>query len=232
MDVARILAMGKRWWWLIIIGALFSVAAYGVTSRLRGASHQTPTYSATTTLFATLPPLSDAALASDATKRPWELDRLMATYAQIAKSRTVAERAISDADLTTTADDLASRIDASTFGYTQLLRINVSAISPADADRSLAAVVRAFGEIRAERTIPGDTAVYETFPATRSDHPIPELVNIAIVVLAGVLAAVAIVLVFEYAGGGAATNIESETRIASQATGVAGRAPSANERAA
>lgn len=231
MDVARILAMGRRWWWLLIIGGLFSVAAYGVATRLHRGPHATPTYSATITLYATLPPLPDSAFSADAAKRPWELDRLMATYGQMAKSRTAAERAIRDASLATSADDLAARIDTSTFGYTQLLGITVSATSPADAERSVAAVVQAFGEIRSERGIPGDTVMYETLPAIRTDHPTPEFVNIAIVVLAGVLASVAIVLVFEYAGAVGTAGVEAQGQVAAQESNGAGRAPSTNERA-
>ncbi len=224
MDVARILAMGRRWWWLLILGSLFSIAAYGVTTRLRGAPNATPTYSATTTLFATLPALPEPALTADAAKRPWELDRLMATYAQMAKSRTVAERAVRDANLATSADDLVARIDTGTYGYTQLLRITVSAITPADAERSVAAVAAAFGEVRAEHGVPGDTAVFETLRAVRTDRPTPELVNIAIVVAAGLMASLAVVLAFEYGGGAA-----SDERRTERETGGDVRAPSVKE---
>ena len=202
MDVARYLAIGRRWWWLLILGVMFSVAAYGVVTRLHGGARERATYAASTTLFVTLPPLPDAALTVDSTKRPWELDRLMATYGQMVMTRTVAERAIRDAGLADGADDLASRITGDTFGYTQLLRITVAGASAGGADRSLAAVVRAFGEVRAERAIPGDAAVFETSPAVRTDTPAPEFVNIAIVIFAGLVSAASIVIAFEYLGGG------------------------------
>lgn len=201
MDVARYLAIGRRWWWLLIIGALFSLAAYGLVTRLHLRTPAPPTYSASTTLFATLP-TPDAAFPIDSAKRPWELDRLMATYAQMVKTRAVAERAVLDAGLPASPGDLSARITSDTFGYTQLLRISVTGASAGEADRSLAAVVRAFGEVRAERAIPGDAAIFETSPAVRTDTPASERVNIAIVILAGLVSAASIVLVFEYLGGG------------------------------
>ena len=237
MDVARIFAIGRRWWWLLVVGTLFSVAAYGVATRLYGTAQAPATYAASTTLFATLPPLPDSALTADSAKRPWELDRLMATYAQMAKSRTVAQRAVRDAGLATSPDDLASRITTDTFGYTQLLRVSVTAASVDDAERSVAAVVRAFAEVRAERAIPGDAAVYETSPAARTDRPTPELVNITIVVFWGLLSSAGIVLAFAYMSGGASTAGEAEaaTGIASGQTtrepGGEMRAPAGNERA-
>ena len=198
MDVARILAMVRRWWWLLALGTLFSLAAYGVVTRLYGAPQPAPTYAASTTLFATLPPLPDSALNADAAKRPWELDRLIATYAQMAKSRTVAARAVHDASLATNADDLAARTTTDTFGYTQLLRVTVRARTPDEAERSAAAVGQAFAAVRAEMAVPGDVAVYETARATRTDRPTPEIVNIAIAALAGLISSIAIVLAFEY----------------------------------
>lgn len=202
MDVARYLAIGRRWWWLLILGVMFSVAAYGIVTRLHGGARERATYASSTTLFVTLPPLPDSALTVDSAKRPWELDRLMATYGQLVRSRTVAQRAISDAQLSDDADDLASRVTGDTFGYTQLLRVTVTAASPGDAERSVSAVVRAFDAVRAEHAIPGDAATYETSPAVRTDRATPEFVNIAIVIFAGLVATAGIVLVFEYVSGG------------------------------
>ena len=224
MDVARILAMVRRWWWLLALGTLFSLAAYGVVTRIYGTPQPTPTYAASTTLFATLPPLPDSALNADAAKRPWELDRLIATYAQMAKSRTVAARAVHDAGLATSADDLAARITTDTFGYTQLLRITVRAQTPDEAERSAAAVAQAFAAVRAEMAVPGDAAVYETLPATRVDRPTPEIVNIAIAALAGLLSSVAIVLAFEYLAAG------SEPRRAADPSSGVTRTSAVNER--
>jgi capsular polysaccharide biosynthesis protein len=203
MDVAQILAIGRRRWWLLVIGVMFSVAAYGVFTRLGLRTPPPATYAASTTLFATLPPLPDAALTAVPAKRPWEFDRLIATYGEMVKSRTVAQRAVRDAGLTTDPDDLASRITTDTFGYTQLLRVTVTGPSAGDAERSVAAVLRAFADVRSEQAIPGDAAVFETSPAIRADRPVPESVNLAIVVVAGLLSASGIVLVFEYLSAGA-----------------------------
>jgi capsular polysaccharide biosynthesis protein len=204
MDVARYLDIGRRWWWLLILGAMFSIAAYGVVTRLHLRTPAPPTYAASTTLFATLPPPPEAQLAADPSRRPWELDRLIATYAEIAKSRTVAERAVLDAGLAMSPDELAARVETDTFGYTQLLRITVTGTSSAEADRSAAAIALAFSEVRAERALPGDAVVYETSPAVRMDHPTPEIVNIAIVAIAGLASAAGLVLAFEYLRGGSA----------------------------
>ncbi len=204
MDVSRYIAIGRRWWWLVVLGAMFSLAAYGVVTRLHLRTPEPPTYAASTTLFATLPPPPEAQLAADPSRRPWELDRLIATYAQIAKSRTVAERAVRSENLTISADELAARVETDTFGYTQLLRVTVTGTSAAQADRFVGAIVRAFAEVRAERAIPGDAVVYETSAAVRTDKPVAEPVNIAIVVFAGLISAASLILLFEYVLGGGA----------------------------
>lgn len=223
MDVAQILAMGRRWWWLLILGVLFSVAAYGVSLRLRG-DQARPAYAASATLFVTLPPPPEAALAADAAKRPWELDRLMATYAELAKSRTVAERAVQDGGLVTTPNDLASRTRTEMFGYTQLLHISVTAAAPDAADRSLGAMVRAFAGVRTERSIPGDASLYETSAAVRTDSPTPLLVNFGIVALAGLLASGGVIFAMERLRPALATSTGEQP-------GGAARAPVIHERA-
>ena len=225
MDVARYLAIGRRWWWLLLLGAMFSVAAYGVVTRLQLRTPAPPTYAASTTLLATLPPPPEAQLAADPSRRPWELDRLIATYAQMAKSRTVAERAVLDAGLEINPDELAARVVTDTFGYTQLLRITVNGTSADEADRSVVAIALAFNEVRAERAIPGYAVVYETAPAVRTDHPTPEIVNIAIVAIAGVVSAAGLVLAFEYLIGGvqaAAGYANSTTEMGASAARIPG----------
>jgi capsular polysaccharide biosynthesis protein len=222
MDVAQILAMGRRWWWLLILGVLFSIAAYGVSTRVRGDQTQ-PTYGASTTLFVTLPELPSSAFTADAAKQPWELDRLMATYAQMARSRRVAERAIRDGGLTSSPADLASRISTDTFGYTQLLGITVQASSPIEAQRSVTAIVRAFADVRAEQSIPGDASVFESSAPVRTDRPTPLIVDLAIVVLAGVMASGGVVFAFERLRPLGATSDEL--------SGGGMCAPAANERA-
>jgi capsular polysaccharide biosynthesis protein len=229
MDVAPYLAIGRRWWWLLILGAMSSVAAYGVVARLHIRAPAPPTYTASSTLFATLPPPPDAQLAADPSKRPWELDRLMATYVQVVKSRTVAERAVRDARLTATPDELAARVTSDAFGYTQLLRITVAGTSVEDAEASLGAVVQAFGEVRVEHAIPGDAAMFERSATVRIDTPTPEFVNIAIVVLAGFLSAAGIVIAFEYLSGGAQAGRASHST--HDATGAATLPLAGNERA-
>lgn len=211
MDVARYLAIVRRWWWLLLLGAMFSVAAYGVVTRLQLRTPAPPTYAASTTLSTTLPPPAESAVAVDPSKRPWELDQLMATYAQMFKSRTVAERAVRNASLTTDPENLAARVETETFGYAQLLRVTVTGVSAGEAERMAAAVVSAFAEVRTERGISGNAAVYETSPAVRTDRPASARVDIAIVVFAGLVSAAGIILVFEFLSAGTRTTGGAET---------------------
>jgi hypothetical protein len=51
MEAARYLSIVKRWWWLLIVGTLMSVAAYGIASRIRDRAPASPEFSASTTLF-------------------------------------------------------------------------------------------------------------------------------------------------------------------------------------
>ena len=225
MDVAQILAMGRRWWWLLALGVLFSIAGYGVAVRVRGESVH-PAYESSQTFFVTLPPLPASALTADPAKQPWELDRLMATYAQMAKSQAVAKRAVHDGGLDVAPGELAASTTTGTFGYTQLLRIGVTAGNSADAERRTTAVVRAFADVRAEQSIPGSASLFETSPAVRVDRPTPMAVNLAITMLAGLVASAGVVFAFEHrrltTGMVPSTNGQPGTNV---------RAPATHERA-
>ena len=46
MDAARYLAIVQRWWWLLLLGTLISVGAFGVASGIRGREPAAPELSA------------------------------------------------------------------------------------------------------------------------------------------------------------------------------------------
>jgi capsular exopolysaccharide synthesis family protein len=201
MDAAPILSLTRRWWWLVLLGAVMAVAAFGVASRIRDRNASVPTYRAGATLVVSAgDPL---ALSSDAVMdRPWDLDRLMATYAEIITSDAVAARAALELGEPARAGDIQRSVSVDTPGYTQLLRVTARANSPADAERLAGAVVWSASAIREEKQLPGSLALFDQTRAVpvRNDAT-PVALAVFIVALAGAAGALVIVASFEYLTG-------------------------------
>jgi capsular exopolysaccharide synthesis family protein len=198
MDAAPFLSLFRRWWWLCALGALMSVAAYGLVSAIPDPGAQD--YRATVSLVVSDRAASGAAPTDvEITNRPWDIDRLVSTYAEIIESDAVAARAAMELGDESLAGDIRDNVSVATSGYTQILRITTSATTPEAAERVAGAIVWSATAIREERQIPGSLTLYEQAPATHaSGNGTSPWLAMVVVAAAGALGAAAIVAGFEY----------------------------------
>jgi capsular exopolysaccharide synthesis family protein len=215
MDAARFLSLFRRWWWLPLLGSLMAVAAYGVASVVNGRAEEPAVYRATATLVVSLRD-GDAPLPSDVIDRPWDLDRLMSTYAEIIESEDVATRAAVELGAPERSRQVQRNIDVSTPGYTQILYVTGRGTTPEAATQVAGAAVWAFGAIREERALPGTAKIIRISDA----QPVPDdstsaALTVLLVALAGAAGAGMLVLGFEYL-----SNALRDARDAESAAGV------------
>jgi capsular exopolysaccharide synthesis family protein len=175
-----------------------AVAAYGVASRLGDRAPTVPVYRATATLVVS----RDGAYASPEGELPWDLDRLMSTYAQILRSEAVVDRAARELGEPEDSDAIRRAVTVSIPEYSQLLDVTVTDSSPARAERLAGAMVWAFAAVRDARDVPGVATVLDRSAAQRvASDETPMLLAAMIVALAGAAGAAALALAFECLSG-------------------------------
>ncbi len=215
MDAAPVLSLTRRWWWLILLGAVIAVAAYGVASRLRDRNAGPQIYRAAVTMLVTSRGESETP-PEGVVDRPWELDRLMSTYAEIIRSDAVAARAALELGGQQDADAIRNNISVDTPGYTQILKVTARGTTPDSAERLAGAIAWSANAVREERQVPGVLTLFDqTAAAPAPNDDTQALLAVAIVALAGAAGAAAIIITFEYA-----TNSIREARDAESATGL------------
>ncbi len=196
MDAARAWTLTRRWWWLLIVGTVFAIAAYGIAARIRDRHPAPPVYAATARLFVSLNASSgDNPAVVD---RPFDMDRLLYTYTTLLAGHAVATRAASNLGVMNAPDDLRARISVAQPKNTQLIDVTTRGATAADADALSFATIAAFMQLRVEQQLPGDVALYEAVPAVRETSATSEPLAIGLVAIAGLVAAAAIILAFEY----------------------------------
>ena len=216
MDAAPFVSLIRRWWWLSLLGALMAVAAYGAVSGVRDRNAGPTEYRATVTLIVSARGASEPAPDTAITDRPWDMDRLMATYAEIITSGAVASRAALELGDSSLAGRIRDQVSVKTPGYTQILEVTARARTPEAADRLAGAIAWSANAVREERQIPGSLAIFEQTAAAPApgDGTSPWLA-ILIVAAGGALGAAAMVFAYEYA-----TNLVRDARDAETATGL------------
>jgi receptor protein-tyrosine kinase len=216
MDAARVLVLIRRWWWLLATGVIVGVAAFGVSSRIRDGAAP-PVFAAAAVLDVHLG-AEDGSL-----REQWELDRLIATYAEAARSDRVAAQVRDELGLHNSVEDVRARMRAEPVAETSLLRLEARGSSASDAEALRNALVRAVNRLPAEDALTGSTSLYETTPAGRiAGDRTPEMLTALLVAVAGLLAACGVIFAFEHLGDAVhdARDIEKLTSLA-----VAGRIP-------
>jgi capsular exopolysaccharide synthesis family protein len=200
MEATRYLAIVRRWWWLLIIGTLMSLAAYGIASRVRDRVPPTPRFSAATTIFVSDEQAGQGAAApATASLQAAASDRLMRTYVEVIKGPDVALRMIERLGLQTSVAELQRHIDVVTPPGTQLIQVTTTAENPADAQRLADGVVQSFIALHDEGRMPGTMYVSSVAPAeqtivqSRSDWRV-----VLVVAVFGLLSAASIVVIFEF----------------------------------
>ncbi len=190
MDASQFFALTRRWWWLVALGALLAVAAYGLMTRLRPQDDH-PSYEASATLIVyvgTEPPkfgLPDPL---------WDVSRLMATYVEIVASDEVAGEA-----LRSIGAAAEPALSAGIVGNAQLIRVRAQASKPEEAVALLDLALTRFDAARDLHRVPGESTVYERPDVTEAPvDRTPTPVSLVLVALAGAIGAAMIAFGFEY----------------------------------
>ena len=197
MELRRYLEVTRRWWWLVTL-ALLATAAVTVSS----VAAQTPTYQSSAT-FLVRPRSDDAsedARAFDALIRGVTINT---TYASIARSELIRDRADERMDPEARADDMS--VSAKVLTDTNIVSLNVKGPDP-DHVLALAEAISA----EAVEYVNGLSDVYVLQPLdepTRAEDPIAtnRTLTISIGVLLGLALGVGMALLVEYLRRGGAT---------------------------
>lgn len=184
--LARVAATARRWWWALLVGAL----AGAVLALVAGGSGA-PTYSASVRML--VGPIGGEYSVIRAAGQQAQ------TYADLATSRPVLDATLARLRSSQPPDDLRRRTEASANDVTRLLTITVTADRAAAAARTANALAAELQRVtHADRPIPGgelrviDAAQPPGAPATRRNGAL-----VLVATLAGLLAALAIVVVLD-----------------------------------
>jgi len=135
IELRWILAVVRRWWWLIIGCTLLgAVVAFFVTAQIP------PNYEATAILL--IQPASDSRTSEYNTLVAAE--RLALTYSEMLKGRPVLENVIIQNQLSESVDELAKRVTATPIRDTQLIHLTVADSSAARATMLANAIAQEF----------------------------------------------------------------------------------------
>lgn len=124
MELRQYLAIGLRWWWLVVLAALVGGATGYFVSR-----QQAPVYQAAATIMVGQSIQAVELTTSDIMTS----ERLARTYADIARRQPVLQAVVDRLSLADTWQQLRDRVRVSPVRDTQLLEINVEAASPEEA---------------------------------------------------------------------------------------------------
>ncbi len=200
MEATRYTAIVQRWWWLLIIGVLMAVAAYGIASRIRDRQPPAPVFGASVTMF-----VSDDQTASrtapgvSAANPSVYADRLMNSYVELIKGPAVAQRMIERMGLYASVSDVQGRISVATPPDTQLIQVVTTGASPREAEDLVSGVMQSFIALHDEGRLPGSTYISDVTPSQQIARQSRSEWNVVLMVAVfGLLSAAAIVVVFEF----------------------------------
>lgn len=139
--------------------------------------------------------------------------KLVKTYAKVARSENVAERALDLMDIDLTTDELLEMISISPQEDTQIMDINVRSINPEEAKKIVASITIAFID-RAEELIPnGNIEILDQPKIPKKPVKPNKKLNILIAFFLGLMISVGLVFVLEYLDNSIKTKEEVEKYI-------------------
>jgi len=155
----------------------------------------TPVYKSTTTIIV----LRDQASHSEINLSTLALNlRLVRTYGQLAKSRSVAEEVIKNNNLNLTTEELSSKIQVDLTGDTEILKITARDSNPAAAAFIANAVAHALsGKVYKELSVKNIQVLDPAVPAASPESP-NAVLNIIVAGIFGLIITAAIIFVREY----------------------------------
>lgn len=197
MTLRDYLALGRRWWWLLVLGAILGgAAAWAVTGRI------TPVYAARATLV-----VNQVQDQSDPYRNILANQSLTKTYAELATSDINIERAhkrLNDPELTTRY--IEKRVSGSAAEGTQLIFLTAEDRSPARAAQIANALAATFPdfirELQAGQTTPNTVAIGEAAKPNNDPVRPNKSLNVALGMLAGLFMVTVAVGLVEYLDDG------------------------------
>ena len=191
IDLREVFNMLKKRWLMIFSVTAVAIIASGIVSFFI----LTPVYESSATLLVSYKQNQEAVMTyNDLTMS----QKLVNTYSEIIKSRSISEAVLKKLDLDLTAEELSGKITVSKVNDTEIIRVNVQ-----DEDSSVAALIANTvsdvfkKEIRNIMEI-DNVSIIDT--AKASEYPVKpnKMMNIAIAGVLGMMASVGLVFVLEF----------------------------------
>lgn len=191
IDLREIFGMLKKRWLMIFSIMAVAVIATGIISFFV----MTPIYESSSTLLVNYKQNQETVMTyNDLTMS----QKLVNTYSEIIKSRSVAEAVLQKLDLDLTPDQLSSKITVSKVSDTEIIRVKVQDEDPAMAALIANTVSEAFKkEVKSIMTV-DNVSTIDTAVAPENPVKPNKLMNIAIAGVLGVMVSVGLVFVLEF----------------------------------
>lgn len=191
IDLREIFDMLKKRWFMIFSLTVVAVIAAGIISFFM----MTPIYESSSTLLVNYKQNQETVMTYSDIQMS---QKLVNTYSEIIKSRSVAEAVLQKLDLDLTPGQLSSKITVSKVSDTEIIRINVQDEDPAMAALIANTVSEAFKkEVKSIMTV-DNVSTIDTAVAPENPVKPNKLMNIAIAGVLGVMVSVGLVFVFEF----------------------------------
>ena len=191
IDLREIFGMLKRRWLMIFSITFIAVMAAGVISFFV----LSPVYESSSTLLVSYKQNQESVMTYNDMQMS---QKLVNTYSEIIKSRSISEEVLKKLDLDLTTDELSGKITVSKVSDTEIIRINVQDQDPAVAALIANTVSEAFKkEVKSIMTVDNVSTID---PAIAPENPIKpnKMMNVAIAGVLGVMVSVGLVFVLEF----------------------------------
>lgn len=171
----------KKWWWAVVALTVLGAAGGAALSLV-----MTPQYQATNQILVAYDATADAGPAELVQANNFALQKVY-SYVEVVKSPRVLDQVISDLNLDTTVEDLATEIDVTVPTNSVVMSISATALTPEDAVVLSNAIVKAFTDVVLDIETPSTGGVAPVrieslATATPPDAPVSPnlLINIAL----------------------------------------------------
>lgn len=191
IDLREIFGMLKRRWLMIFSMTFIALMAAGVISFFV----LSPVYESSSTLLVSYKQNQESVMTYNDMQMS---QKLVNTYSEIIKSRSISEEVLKKLDLDLTPDELSGKITVSKVSDTEIIRINVQDQDPAVAALIANTVSEAFKkEVKSIMTVDNVSTID---PAIAPETPIKpnKMMNVAIAGVLGVMISVGLVFVLEF----------------------------------
>lgn len=191
IDLREIFGMLKKRWLMILSITMVSVIVAVVVSFFL----LSPVYESSSTLLVSYKQNQDTVMTyNDLTMS----QKLVNTYSEIIKSRSISEEVLKKLDLDLTPDQLSEKISVSKVNDTEIIRVKVQDEDPAVAALIANTVSEAFKkEVKSIMTV-DNVSTIDTAVAPENPVKPNKMMNVAIAGVLGVMVSVGLVFVLEF----------------------------------